>query len=230
MRFTNNNSQIKGSLITSSMNFSGIYLLINLVNNKFYVGSSINVFNRTKSHLKSMKGGYHPNIHIQRSYKKFGDCFSPILIERVNDKNKLIEREQFWIDELDATNRKIAYNIAPNAGNTLGCVMSEKSRNLMSISRTGIKHHMFGANLSKEHKFKISQSHIGIRHTEATKKKIGLSQSISVLQYSLDGKFVRKWESITEAKYKGFDKACISKCCNGQRKTHGGFIWRFNEK
>ena len=50
-------------------------------------------------------------------------------------------------------------------------------------------------------------------------------QSKKILQYTLDGEFVREWESIAECKRNGF-KHC-DKVCRGERKTCGGFIWRY---
>jgi len=52
-----------------------------------------------------------------------------------------------------------------------------------------------------------------------------------VLQYDLQGKFIREWESIREIqRILKNDDACISECCNGRQKTSGGFIWKFKER
>lgn len=48
-----------------------------------------------------------------------------------------------------------------------------------------------------------------------------------VLQYTLDGEFVREWESISEAHRNGFHRSHIIDCCNGKQKTHKGFIWKY---
>ncbi len=50
-----------------------------------------------------------------------------------------------------------------------------------------------------------------------------------VLQYDLDGNFIKEWPSGREASIrlnlKNYDS--ISSCCLGKQKTGGGFIWRF---
>lgn len=49
----------------------------------------------------------------------------------------------------------------------------------------------------------------------------------AVLQYSLDGEFIREWPSIIEAgEGTGVNSSCISSCCKGKLKTSGGYIWR----
>lgn len=53
------------------------------------------------------------------------------------------------------------------------------------------------------------------------------SRSKPVLQYTLDGEFVREWSSATEAEKYGFISYHIYACCNGKRKSHKGFIWRY---
>ena len=51
-----------------------------------------------------------------------------------------------------------------------------------------------------------------------------------VLQYSLDGRFVARYNGVREAsRVNGFSNACISACCNGQLNSHKGFIWKFEE-
>lgn len=50
-----------------------------------------------------------------------------------------------------------------------------------------------------------------------------------VIQYDLDGKFIREWEygkiACIELGFKNYDG--ISACCIGKQNTGGGFIWRF---
>ena len=48
-----------------------------------------------------------------------------------------------------------------------------------------------------------------------------------VLQYTLDGEFVREWESTAECGRNGFDQSCVCLCCNGKRKTYKGFLWMY---
>lgn len=51
--------------------------------------------------------------------------------------------------------------------------------------------------------------------------------SKTVLQYTLDGQFVREWESTNECGRNGFNQGNIADCCKGKRKTHKGFIWKY---
>ena len=46
---------INSQIITSDMKYPGIYLIINLVNNKFYVGSAKNLCQRKMTHYRDLK-------------------------------------------------------------------------------------------------------------------------------------------------------------------------------
>ena len=51
--------------------------------------------------------------------------------------------------------------------------------------------------------------------------------SKTVLQYTLDGEFVREWASANECGRNGFNPRRVGDCCRGERKTHKGYIWKF---
>ena len=59
--------------------------------------------------------------------------------------------------------------------------------------------------------------------TEKSSKKC----SKPVLQYTLDGVFIREWKSTAECGRNGFNQGNVAACCRGERKTYKGFIWRY---
>ena len=51
-----------------------------------------------------------------------------------------------------------------------------------------------------------------------------------VLQYDLEGNFIREFPSLMEVKRQfGYDIRHISKCCLGKQKTSCGYLWRYKE-
>ena len=50
-----------------------------------------------------------------------------------------------------------------------------------------------------------------------------------VLQYTLDGEFVKEWKSMRECGRNGFSATCIKLCCNNIQKYHKGYIWKYKE-
>lgn len=59
--------------------------------------------------------------------------------------------------------------------------------------------------------------------------RISESKSKKIQQFSLDGKLIAEYNSITEAELSAKVKH-ISDACRGIRKTAGGFIWKYKEE
>ena len=55
------------------------------------------------------------------------------------------------------------------------------------------------------------------------------AQSKPVLQFTLDGEFIREWQSMTECTRNGFDQSNVCNCCQGKRKSAYGYIWKYKE-
>jgi group I intron endonuclease len=53
----------------------GIYKILNIKNNKVYVGSSINLSNREYKHFWMLTNNSHDNLYLQNSFNKFGKDF-----------------------------------------------------------------------------------------------------------------------------------------------------------
>ena len=109
----------------------GIYQIRNLVNSKIYIGSAINLRKRLNTHLNKLKTNIHENEKLQRAFNKYGEQnFIFEIIEFVEDKTKLLEHEQYWMDRFQVV--KNGYNIQPVAGNSLGRIVKQETREKMS--------------------------------------------------------------------------------------------------
>jgi group I intron endonuclease len=110
----------------------GIYALVNLSNGKMYVGSAFKVADRAKRHFRCLKEGRHSNLHLQAAYNN-GDRFSVLLLEKVEDKGKLIAREQYYIDHYHTMDKEFGYNLTP-AGRT---IITPEGRKRIGLSKKG---------------------------------------------------------------------------------------------
>ena len=90
---------------------------------------------------------------------------------------------------------------------------------------------------TKEHCINISKSKVGYCYSKDRDIKIGdkqrgiakLNIRKSVLQYDLQGNFIKEWSSMSEAlKFTNNGKGDgISGCCLGKQKTAYGFKWKY---
>ena len=60
------------------------------------------------------------------------------------------------------------------------------------------------------------------------KKREGPSKP--VCQYTIDGEFIRRYNNARETEQFGFNYRNVSQVCHGEKKTHKGFVFKFEKK
>jgi group I intron endonuclease len=101
--------------------------------------------------------------------------------------------------------------------------------------KIGAKHK--GKIISDETKLKMRLAELGKKHSEETKLKMRLNNKKTmlgkpsplrkaVLQFSLEGQFLNKFESLANAELEtNTARSSIRRCCNKKLKTANKFIW-----
>lgn len=113
------------------MSKAGIYMLVNKVTSKVYVGSSRNCDRRKSEHISKLRRGVHVNAKLQAAWNKYGeDAFEFKTVFTVLDVSQIEAIEQKFLDEADAV--RTGYNLAPKAGNTAGWKAPPETRKRMS--------------------------------------------------------------------------------------------------
>ena len=137
---------------------TGIYKIINKVNGKYYVGSSVDGWKRWKQHQKRLNEGKHDNDHLQNAWYKYGkESFYFVMVEKT-ERNFLSQIEDKYLliakEEPDKS-----YNLNFRArGNGL----SEQSKMKLSNS-------LMGRKLKSKTKEKLSNLFGGINHPGSDK-------------------------------------------------------------
>ena len=58
-------------------------------------------------------------------------------------------------------------------------------------------------------------------------ERIALTKSKTVLQYDLEGNFIKEWKSTKECGRNRFNQGAVAACCRGELKKYKGFIWKY---
>ena len=107
----------------------GIYCIYNIFNKKCIVGLTNNNFRkRLSDHRTCLRGNYHDNDYLQKSYIKYGEnIFQFIIIEELlsNNLELLKNKEKYWIFKLYSNNPKYGYNLTDGGEHT---TYNEESR------------------------------------------------------------------------------------------------------
>lgn len=157
----------------------GIYSILNKINRKIYIGSSIDIEKRIKEHKTELKGGYHKNKHLTDSYNKYGlESFEFEVLEECEEQF-LHSQENFWCNMLNSYNRNYGYNIEIVTPHGSRRIAEETKVKLSNIRKEQYKdpsnNPFFGKKHSEETKAKISASGRGKKKkpwSEETRKKI----------------------------------------------------------
>lgn len=91
----------------------GVYMIMNIVNKKVYIGSTVDSFyNRIRNHKLKLSKGTHANEHLQNAWNKYGkDMFIFKVLEELEDSEAIRNREKYYIDFYKACDPHFGYNI-----------------------------------------------------------------------------------------------------------------------
>ena len=178
---------------------AGVYTIYNIITNKFYIGSSVNLRTRRTLHFRELKQGTHHSKYLQNSYNKYGRDNFIFKIIRECDPKDCISLEQYFINAISPE-----YNMCKIAGNCLGRKSTEETRKKMSLSRLGKK------------------------ASEETRQKLRENIGKPIIQFDLQMNKLCEYLSISDAsRTTGIHLSAIAHTLKGERKTSGGFKWKY---
>jgi len=203
----------------------GIYKITSPTN-KVYIGQATNI-ERRKQEYELLKVFQQPRIF--NSIKKYGwEQHTFKMIEECNI-DQLNERERYWQIYYNVLDLKKGLNCRLTNTKDKNGELSQLTKNKISNSRKGMK-------FTENHKSNISKSKKGSVYSEERNKKISQklkgiknNNNKQIMQYDLEGNFIREWRSVSEAKNiinnnKGDG---IGACCRKKQKSAYGYIWMF---
>lgn len=128
---------------------TGIYKIVNIINNKLYIGQSVDIYKRWNYHKYELNNNKHFNIHLQNSWNKYGEDNFKFEIIEICPKDRLNDKEKYYIMFYNSNNEN-GYNISEGGNDSI---------------------------ITDETKRKMSQSHIGILRTIESRAKQSLKLS-----------------------------------------------------
>lgn len=127
---------------------AGVYEIRNTLNDKVYIGSSINVSSRLAAHRNHLKRGKHGSAHLQCSWDKYGsDAFKFKQLIVCSEKDILFY-EQRIMDGYKANQREFGYNKRIVVESCAGMKLTDehKAKIAAKVPR-GVNHQYYGVGL-----------------------------------------------------------------------------------
>lgn len=196
---------------------------------KIYIGIT------SKKPQKRWEGRYRNNYHFSNAIQKYGwnNIKHEILYEGLT-KEEAESKEIELIAAYDSTNQNKGYNIAKGGHSNSGYRHSDDTKNKIANSLRGQqfteerKNKMSVSSIrkwkNKEYREKMIDIHKGLQ----TGKRHSMSKAVD--QYSMDGQFIRSFDSMGDAeRFTGIPHQQISDCCRGKQASCHGYVWRFQE-
>lgn len=143
-----------------------IYMAVNTVNGKAYVGQALDFDERRIEHLRDARRG--GRYHFQNALRKYGeDAFGWRVLASGVPQSQLDTQERFWIRFYQTRSEEgMGYN--HTSGGMAG-LKSPETKAKISATKTGVKREPFSA----EWRAKMSQAQRGRKHSPETRAKIG---------------------------------------------------------
>ena len=185
-----------------------VYQHKNLRNGKSYIGMTSQ---NPKRRWRSGKG-YKNNLRMWNDIQNsdWNKDWEHNIIGQFKDKDEALKYEAFLIAMLGTVWN--GYNTSAYSSHS--CKHSEESKRKMSEAKTGEKAYWYGKHHSEESKQKMAENR----------------PSKQVLQFSKDGELIAEYSSIHEAERNtGLSASNICNCCKGERKSAGGYIWKYKK-
>ena len=123
-----------------------IYMYLNKINNKIYIGQTIHERRRYLSHKSFGNLGTHPEIYIDKAIHKYGfSNFDYGVMADVYDPDKKVveqelnELEKMYIEFYNTTDKRFGYNITKGGNGKLGYKVSKETKEKISKMKKGKK-------------------------------------------------------------------------------------------
>lgn len=194
---------------------------------KVYVGITCQEVNNRwkegKRYLEKYKNGkfIHPAFANAILKYKWENFKHDVRFENLTEKDaKLIEIDLiYYYKKLGKS-----YNISDGGDGFLGKVLSEEHKEKLRDANLGKKHKEESKILMSLHMKGREPWNKGKSWSEEHIKKV----SKHVLQYDLEGNFIREWDTAKEA-MEQMKAPKVREVCSGARKQSGGYIWKWKE-
>lgn len=189
--------------------------------------------------------GYKDHLYFWRAIQKYGwDNFKHDILFIDLTKEEAEQKEVELIAYYNSNNVNFGYNMSIGGeSGSKGYKYSEEQRKRMSETRKGEKNGMYGRHHTKEAIEKDREAHLRENLSEDTIYKMSIAKkgkkrdrrAVEKQIETISNKVICVETAIVyngtkeAGRLNNLDSSSIAKVCRGERKTCGGFHWRYGD-
>lgn len=211
----------------------GIYCIINLKNNKKYVGKSMSIYTRVSQHINLLNAkSKDENRYLISSWHKHGkDNFSYEVLYYCELIDNIIEdlkeKELFWILKLNTLDKNYGYNLRLDSSSNM--IVHKDTRELMSKNRK--KNYLENPERAKNISifFKNYWKNNLEGKNKMSQKLSKINTKFSIVQMDRQLNIIAEYPSqkYIRDNHPEFYLQAILGVCNGGKASYKGFYWRY---
>jgi group I intron endonuclease len=181
-------------------------MLICKENSKFYIGSSVNMYDRVKAHKSELINNKHGNRYLQNTANKYREGFDFLVLEEC-ERELVRIKEQYWMLKMNPV-----LNLTMVVDGRIS--HTEETRAKLSKARKGVP-------ISEEHKRKVIES---FKYIDRTGKVFNDIEKAKMRKNIPQSKWVKvngiKYDSIKYAsQMTNISRQALSDIVNGKTKV-----------
>lgn len=210
-----------------------IYKVTNTITKEVYIGATTKSLEERKiDHLQ--KANKKVGSYFQEAIGTYGpDAFTWEQIDTASSNDELASKEIQYIYDYAALEK--VYNKDKGGG----------------FKKTIYKYNLDGSLSQSFENLTLASETIGVRKQDISRACWNVNNTLGgyfwsyehtesfvpehdnrkkeVIQSFLDGNFIAQYISVAQAsRISGLSKTCIARCCRGERKNSGGFLWKYS--
>jgi len=253
-----NNSLFLTHKLNNNISTVIIYKITNTITNKVYIGQTIRqLCHRIYEYKTETTSDTAPNSRIINSFRKHGfDKFKFETIDIATSIDELNQKEIYWIDFFNSTNKLVGYNILPGGRNSMkpfevrfkmsnahkGTKQSQEWINKRIAKEGTDEAKKYGKEKTEEDRKRLSENSPkywqGKSRAQETKEKISLTKKGQIPPNRKQVFKIEKnsnllitiYNSTTEAAKQNpiFTQSKISRICNNKAESKENYTFSFS--
>jgi group I intron endonuclease len=207
-------------------NKSGIYMILCIPTGKYYIGKSVNLYTRLKSHTALLNNqSKDENPYLLNAWLKYGEEKFEYKVIEFCEREELKTKELYYIEKLDSINPIKGFNLRLDTSS--GMIPSEETRRKLSIATRNRYKDPTQREINRQNGIEKWKKLSWEEKDEIMSKVANTRSRYVYVQEDLNSNMIKEWSNIREILKSNstYKRNGIYKCIYNVSPSYKGFKW-----